>query len=76
MKRRDEDDDAGPYLFCQSCEQMFEKAQMQDCPYCGKTFCASCAVRSGHLSLCGKACAKNQFFAEEDDEAADGRDEG
>ncbi len=79
MKRREEDEEQGPYLFCESCEQMFEKMQMQDCPYCGRKFCTSCAVRSGHLAFCGKACAKNWFFAddEEEAEASDrGRDEG
>ena len=67
MRRKEREEDDSPYLFCESCEQMYEKAQIQECPYCEKHFCRSCAVRSGHLSFCGKGCARNWFFSGEED---------
>ena len=72
MRRREREEDESPYLFCESCSQMWERALIQECPYCERAFCRSCAVRSGQLSFCGKACAKNWFFAEADEEPGEG----
>ncbi|HTS01099.1 MAG TPA: hypothetical protein VMN04_01120 [Thermoanaerobaculia bacterium] len=72
MKRSEADEDEhSPYLFCSQCEQMYERILIQECPYCEKKFCRSCAVRSGSQSFCGKACAKNWFFADADEEGED-----
>ncbi len=76
MRRKErEEDESSPYLFCESCAQMYERVLIQECPYCEKHFCRSCAVRSGQLSFCGKACAKNWFFADADEEAGEGEAE-
>jgi hypothetical protein len=68
MRRREQDEDDSPYVFCDRCEQMSERALIQECPYCFKAFCRSCSTRSGSLAFCGKACADAWFFAESDDE--------
>jgi hypothetical protein len=68
VRRRDsEEDENSPYLFCESCEQMYERALIDECSFCGKRFCRSCAVRSGSQAFCGKACAKNWFFSDDDE---------
>lgn len=51
---------------------MFERALVQECPYCFKYFCRTCAIRSGYLAFCSKACAEGWFFAD-DGEAAERR---
>jgi hypothetical protein len=76
VKRQERDSDDSPYLFCEQCEQMFERLTIQECPYCEKRFCRSCAVRSGQLSFCGKACAKNWFFADEEEETENAVERG
>ena len=75
MRRKEREEDPSPYLFCESCEQMYERGQIQECPYCERRFCRSCAVRSGQLSFCGRACAKNWFF-DADEEAAEAEEKG
>ncbi len=72
MRRSQREDDDSPYLFCESCEQMYERVLIQECPYCGKDFCRSCTVRSGSQSFCGRACARNWFFTNEDEEDEEG----
>ena len=69
MRRREHDDDPSPYVFCERCEQMSERALIQECSYCFKDFCRNCAVRSGNAAFCSKACAKAWFFTEADEEA-------
>jgi uncharacterized CHY-type Zn-finger protein len=76
MKRQEREPDDSPYLFCERCEQMLERAQVQECPYCEKRFCSACAVRSGQQSFCGRACAKNWFFADEEEESEEAVDRG
>jgi hypothetical protein len=71
VRRREKEDDDSPYIFCESCEQMYERALIQECPFCGKRFCRTCAVRSGQLSFCGRPCAKNWFFSGEDESPED-----
>jgi|GEM_PF-1077109 len=72
MRRREGgEDDASPYIFCERCDQMFERVLVQECAYCFKDFCRSCAVRSGSTAFCSKACAEAWFFAEADEEEAD-----
>jgi hypothetical protein len=71
MRRRAEEDEASPYLFCEKCQQMFERMLIQECPFCFKDFCRNCAVRSGNMAYCGKACAEAWFFAEADDDDED-----
>jgi hypothetical protein len=68
MRRREGDQDASPYLFCEQCQQMFERVFVQECSYCFKEFCRDCAVRSGNAAFCSKACAKGWFFADEDED--------
>ena len=55
---------------------MYERVQIQECPYCERSFCRSCAVRSGQLSFCGKACSKAWFFFDADEEAAEAEEKG
>jgi hypothetical protein len=50
---------------------MFERILIQECPYCFKDFCRTCAIRSGNLAFCSKGCAKGWFFAEADEEEAE-----
>jgi hypothetical protein len=76
VRRQEREADDSPYLFCERCEQMLERVQIQECPYCEKRFCTSCAVRSGQQSFCGKACAKNWFFADEEEESEGAADRG
>lgn len=76
MRRKEQDDDNSPYLFCEQCAQMHERILIQECPYCEKRFCRSCAVRSGSQSFCGKGCAKNWFFADADEEGAEADSKG
>lgn len=77
MRRKETEEDAkSPYLFCEKCEQMYERALIAECPYCEKRFCRSCAVRSGQQIFCGKACAKNWFFADEEEESEDAVERG
>ena len=74
-RRQDKDEDASPYLFCDRCEQMFERILIQECPYCFKDFCRTCAVRSANTAFCSKACAEGWFFAgaDEDEEEEKGK---
>ena len=76
MRRKELEEDESPYLFCELCEQMYERLQIQECPYCEKRFCRSCAVRSGSQTFCSKACAKNWFFADADEEGEDADTKG
>ena len=77
MRRKETDEDAkSPYLFCEKCEQMYERALIAECPYCEKRFCRTCAVRSGQQQFCGKACAKNWFFADEEEESEEAVERG
>ncbi len=77
MRRKEVDEDENsPYLFCEQCEQMYERALIAVCPYCEKRFCRSCAVRSGSQSFCGRVCAKNWFFADDEDESDEAVDRG
>jgi hypothetical protein len=76
VRWREREEDESPYLFCEQCQQMLERALLQECPYCGKRYCRSCEFRSGQSSFCGKACAKNWFFADSDEETEDGAYEG
>jgi hypothetical protein len=76
VKREERDPEEAPYLFCEQCEQMLERALIQLCPYCRKRFCPACSVRSGQQSFCGKACAKNWFFADEEEESEDAVERG
>jgi hypothetical protein len=72
VRRKETEEDAkSPYLFCEKCEQMYERALIAECPYCEKRFCRTCAVRSGQQIFCGKACAKNWFFSDEEEESED-----
>ena len=71
MRRHQEDDDSSPYLFCEQCQQMYERLFVQECPYCFRDFCRSCAIRSGNTAFCSKGCAKGWFFADEDEDAAE-----
>jgi hypothetical protein len=76
VKRREDEDEQAPYVFCERCEQMFERSQIRECPYCEKRFCPSCAVRSGSQAFCGKACAKNWFFSDSEEESAEAEERG
>ncbi|HQQ79741.1 MAG TPA: hypothetical protein PLB01_20560 [Thermoanaerobaculia bacterium] len=77
MRRKETEEDANsPYLFCEQCEQMYERLLIQECPYCEKRFCRACAVRSGQQQFCGKACAKNWFFSDEEEESEDAVERG
>jgi len=76
MRRKELEEDDSPYLFCELCGQMYERLLIQECPYCEKRFCRSCAVRSGSQTFCGKACAKNWFFADADEEGEDADTKG
>jgi hypothetical protein len=76
VRRREPEEDDSPYLFCEICEQMYERVQVQECPYCEKRFCRSCAVRSGSQSFCGRSCAKNWFFADDEEDTGGGEDRG
>ena len=71
MRRREQDGDDSPYVFCDQCQQMSERALIQECSYCFKDFCRNCAVRSGNAAFCSKACAKGWFFAEADEDEAE-----
>ena len=71
MRRREEDEEAAAYLFCERCQQMFERVLIQECSYCFKDFCRNCAVRSGNTAFCSKACAEAWFFAEADEDEAE-----
>jgi hypothetical protein len=74
MRRREGEEDASPYIFCDQCQQMFERILIQECPYCFKDFCRACAVRSGNQAFCSKPCAKGWFFAEADEDEAEERE--
>ena len=77
MRRRETEEEAkSPYVFCEKCEQMYERALIAECPYCEKKFCRTCAVRSGQQIFCGKACAKNWFFADEEEESEEAVERG
>ena len=71
MRRREEEDEKAPYLLCEKCQQMSERALIGECPYCTKDFCRACAVRSGSASYCSKGCAEAWFFSEADGESDD-----
>jgi len=47
---------------------MSERMLIQECPFCFKDFCRACAIRSGSLAFCSKACADAWFFAEADED--------
>ena len=66
MRRRQEDEDASPYAFCEGCQQMFERPLILECPYCSKAFCRDCEIRSGNLTFCSRNCARGWFFADDD----------
>lgn len=68
MRRREGDEDASPYLFCEQCQQMYERVFIQECSYCFKDFCRNCAVRSGNTAFCSKTCAKGWFFTDTDED--------
>ncbi len=77
MRRKEHDEDENsPYLFCEQCEQMYERALIAECSYCEKRYCRSCAVRSGSQSFCGKACAKAWFFADDEEESDEAVERG
>jgi hypothetical protein len=68
MKHREGEEDDSPYMFCERCDQMFERVFIQECSFCFKSFCRNCAVRSGNAAFCSKACARAWFFAEADED--------
>jgi hypothetical protein len=76
MRRREQDEDDSPYVFCDRCQQMSERMFIQECPYCFKDFCRACAIRSGNAAFCSKACSRAWFFAEADEEEAEEEKEG
>lgn len=71
MRRRDGEDEDSPYIFCERCDQMFERVFIQECSFCFKAFCRNCAIRSGNTAFCSKACASAWFFAEADEDEAE-----
>ena len=76
MRRREGDEDASPYLFCEQCQQMFERVFIQECSFCFKDFCRNCAVRSGNAAFCSKACAKGWFFTDADEDEDEEEEKG
>src|SRR5450756_1080589 len=65
MRRREQDDDASPYLFCERCQQMSERMLIQECPFCFKDFCRAClAVSVGDPVLDASLAARDVRFPE------------
>ena len=71
MRRREGEEDDAAYLFCEQCDQMFERVFIQECSFCSKRFCRNCAIRSGNAAFCSKVCAKTWFFTGADEDEAE-----